>query len=133
MLRCAQEELSVKKRMTEQIHEMDRQYAENMSKMSQNMEKLANSVEEGFSLLKAFMFQPPRSSYQPQSHYHQYYPGSHSSQNPLSFPASSSGSNSCPHSPYGNVGGSLGIEHLQFFSLTEQTVSLLFHYYVVHN
>ena len=101
MLQCAQEELSVKKRMIEQIHQMDRQYAENMSKMSQNIEKLANTVEEGFSLLKAFMFQPPRSLYQPQLRYPQYYPGSHSSQNPPSFSASSSGSNLCPQSPYG--------------------------------
>ena len=52
ILGCAQEELAIKKRLLEEVDKMDHRYAENMEKMSQNMEKLANSIADGFALLK---------------------------------------------------------------------------------
>ena len=52
MLNCAQEELAIKKKLMEQIDKMDCRYADNMEKMSQNMEKLTNSIADGFTLLK---------------------------------------------------------------------------------
>ena len=109
LLSCAQEELAVKKRLVEQIGQMDKQYAENMTRMSQSMEKLSGSIAEGFSLLKTVMLQTAGPSYPPPpSHYHQFYPGPHST---YSFPSSSSyhgsstGSNSCPQSPQYDLGG----------------------------
>ena len=58
MLGCAQEELAIKKRLMEQVDKMDHRYAENMEKMSQNMEKLTNSIADGFALLKQLMTYP---------------------------------------------------------------------------
>ena len=40
ILGCAQEELAIKKRLVDQVDRMDQRYAENMEKMSQNMENL---------------------------------------------------------------------------------------------
>ena len=39
LLERTQEELEVKRRMVEQIHKMDKQYACNMAKVSDNMDK----------------------------------------------------------------------------------------------
>lgn len=44
--------------LVEQIDQMDKQFAQNMAEMSQNMEKLTSSIA-GFSLLKSIMLQPP--------------------------------------------------------------------------
>ena len=57
------EELEVKKRLVEQIDQMDKQCAKSMAKMSQNMEKLTNCVADGFTLLKTFMLPQPGPMY----------------------------------------------------------------------
>ena len=62
MLCCAQEELKIKRRLVEQMDKMDKLYAENMERMSNTMEKLTQSISDGFALLK-----------QPIAH-HQYLP-----------------------------------------------------------
>ena len=106
LVSCAREELEVKKRLVEQIDQMDKQYAKSMAKMSQNMEKLTNCVADGFTLLKTFMLPQPGPMYQGQPHYpQQYYPAAcspRSFENPpsyRSYPGSSSGNSSCPQSP----------------------------------
>ena len=42
----------MKRRFVDRMDEMDKKYAENMDKMSRNMEKLTESIAEGFSLLR---------------------------------------------------------------------------------
>ena len=101
LLSCAQEELEVKKRLVDRMDRMNNQYVENMKQMTQNMEKLTESIAEGFSLLKSFlvMHQP----YQPHPPYHSYnFQGSsHAfSQRMPSYPAQNNYGNSSPHSPY---------------------------------
>ena len=54
LLRCAQEKLEVK-RLVDRMDQMDNQYVENMKQMTQNTEKLTESIAEGFSLLKNFL------------------------------------------------------------------------------
>jgi len=77
LLKCAEEELQVKKRLVDRMGQVDKQYAENMAKMTQNMEKLTESISEGFSLLKTFlMFQQPSSMFPSQGPYPSYVPGS---------------------------------------------------------
>ena len=43
---CAQEELKIKKKL------VDQKYADNMAKMSRYMEKLNESIADGYSLLR---------------------------------------------------------------------------------
>ena len=61
LLGCAQEELKIKRQLVKQMDKMDQRYAENMDKMSRNMEKLTESIADGFALLKQLMMyqQPP--------------------------------------------------------------------------
>ena len=67
ILNHAQEELTIKKRLVEQIDIMDRRYAENVEKMSQNMEKITSSIADGFTFLKQFMmYQQPAPMYHSQ-------------------------------------------------------------------
>ena len=100
LLGCAQEELQIKKRLVEQMDKMDKKYAENMERMSSNMEKLTESISDGFALLKQMMMyqQPPPGMYHPQSSFHPYMQGSpHLYNNRMpSYPSSSS---STPPSP----------------------------------
>ena len=78
MLNCAQEELAMKKRLMEQIDKMDCRYADNMEKMSQNMEKLTNSIADGFTLLKQLVtYQQPIYHSQPYNPYMQGSPSSY--------------------------------------------------------
>lgn len=66
ILGCAQEELAIKRRLVEQVNKMDQKYADTMDKMSQNMEKLTNSIADEFVLLKQMMaYQQPGTMYQP--------------------------------------------------------------------
>lgn len=67
LLNCAQEELAIKKRLLEQVDKMDQRYAENVEKMSQNMERLTNSIADGFMMLQRMMtFQQLAPMYHPQ-------------------------------------------------------------------
>ena len=60
LLECAKEELKVKKRLVEQMCEVDKQYSENMTKLKGNMEKLTNSIADGFSLLRNLLTLQPQ-------------------------------------------------------------------------
>ena len=62
LLACAREELAIKKRLVDQMDSFEKQYSDNMTKLSTNMEKLSNSITEGFSMLK-HLIAPPHPSY----------------------------------------------------------------------
>ena len=67
LLNCAQEELAIKKQLLEQDDKMDQRYAENMDRMSQNIERLTNSIADGSMMLQQIMtFQQPAPMYHPQ-------------------------------------------------------------------
>ena len=51
LLNCAREDLIIKKRIVDQMDKTDKNYTKNKKKSS-NMEKLTNSIADGFSLLK---------------------------------------------------------------------------------
>ena len=90
LLSCAQEELAIKKKLVEQMDTFEKQYSETMTKLSDNMEKLTNSISEGFSLLKHFMIPLLPTPYSYQGH-HQFPPmysqsPSNTSYNGVSFP-----------------------------------------------
>ena len=63
LLTCAQEDLAIKKKLVEQMDTFEKQYSETMTKLSDNVEKLTNSISEGFSILKHFMIPPPPTPY----------------------------------------------------------------------
>ena len=44
---------------------MDKQYGDNMTRLSTNMENLANAISEGFSILHSLNGQQPRYPYPP--------------------------------------------------------------------
>ena len=52
LLDCAREELQIKKRLVEQMDRVDKQHSDTMVKLSNNMEKLTDSIADGFSLLR---------------------------------------------------------------------------------
>ena len=91
ILGCAQEELVIKRWLVEQVDKMDQKYADTMDKMSQNMEKLTNSIADGFVLLKQMMpNQQPGTMYQPQPYrsYIQESPNSFAPRMPPGYPMS---------------------------------------------
>ena len=51
ILGCAQEERAMKKQMLEQMDRMDKRYAANMEKTTENMGKMTSSVADGFAIL----------------------------------------------------------------------------------
>ena len=75
---CAKEDIAVKKRLLDQMDRMDQQYSDNMSKLSSTMDRLTDSIADGFSLLRGLllpqqsvfppqqpMYRPPQPIYQP--------------------------------------------------------------------
>lgn len=58
LLNIAQEDMEIKKRIITKIEDMDKQQAENMKKMTLNMEQLTGSIVEGFAMLRQVMLQP---------------------------------------------------------------------------
>ena len=52
---CTNEELELKKRFVEQLDWMDKQHTENITKCSDNMDKLTNCISNGFGLLKQLL------------------------------------------------------------------------------
>ena len=78
---CAKEELELKKHLVEQLDQMDKQHTENVTKFSDNMDKLTNCISDGFGLLKQLL-QPQMYSQQPM--YHQ--PMMYNSQPPPMYP-----------------------------------------------
>ena len=70
LLSCAKEELAIKKRLVDQMEKFDTQYSAHISKLSDNLEKLSNTIGEGFSLLKHLVVpQQPPYQYHPRSVY----------------------------------------------------------------
>lgn len=56
----------MKKRFVEHMEKMDKQYTDNMTLLSGNMEKLTNSIADGFSLLRGMLVpQHPQPMYSP--------------------------------------------------------------------
>ena len=94
LLGCAQEELKIKRQLVKQMDKMDQRYAENMDKMSRSMEKLTESIADGFALLKQLMMyqQPPPGVYPQPPAFNPYIQGSaHPYSNRMrSYPSSSS-------------------------------------------
>ena len=63
LLDCAKQDIEIKKRIIDQMDKMDKEYCENMKSLSANMDKLTNSIADGFSLLRNLMMpqqQPPQ-------------------------------------------------------------------------
>ena len=63
LLDCAQEDIKIKRRLVEQMDNMDKQYAESVQSISKNVEKLTESISEGFSFLRMMFVTPPPSMY----------------------------------------------------------------------
>ena len=61
----------MKKCLVEQVDKMNERFADNMDRMTKNMDKLTDSIADGFSLLRTMMCQPPNAMY------HQPYPSSY--------------------------------------------------------
>lgn len=88
LLNCAQEELKIKKQLLERMESTDREYSNNMSKLTSNIEKLTNSISDGFALLRQVMIQPSHAGpahYLPQTQASSYPTYSHV--NPTQMPA----------------------------------------------
>jgi hypothetical protein len=70
LLDCAREELQIKKRLIEHMDKVDEQHSCSMVKLSNNMEKLTDSIADGFSLLRnLFAPQPQTQPMYPPYHY----------------------------------------------------------------
>ena len=75
LLACALQELALKKKMVQQMDNFEKQYCETMTKISSNMDKIANSISDGFSVLRNLMTHPqPPNPYYHQSHHQYHYP-----------------------------------------------------------
>ena len=59
LLHCAKEELEMKKKCVEQMDRMEQKHNDNMASLSSNLEKLTNSITEGFSLLRNILAPQP--------------------------------------------------------------------------
>ena len=70
LLGCAQEELKIKRQLVERMDKMDQKYAESIERMSNNVEKLTESIADGFELLKQLMCPQP-SGPPPHVYHHQ--------------------------------------------------------------
>jgi hypothetical protein len=63
LLDCAQEDINIKRRLVEQMDVMDKQYAESVQSMTRNMEKLTESISEGFSFMRMMLMTQRPSMY----------------------------------------------------------------------
>ena len=63
LLHCAQEELLMKRRLVDRMEQMDKVYSENLIGVSKNMEKLANSISQGFAMLNSLIGQQTQYPY----------------------------------------------------------------------
>ena len=53
---CAKEDVQLKKKLIDQMEQMDRLYNGHMKKLSANMEKLTSLITTGFSLLQGLLY-----------------------------------------------------------------------------
>ena len=65
LLCCAQEELVMKRRLVDRMEQMDKVYSENLKGVPKNMEKLANSISQGFVMLNSLIGQQTQCRYPP--------------------------------------------------------------------
>ena len=65
LLDCAKEDMKIKKQLIDRMEHMDKQYMETMTRLSSNMEKIVNSIANGFSLLKNTLYSAPNGMYSP--------------------------------------------------------------------
>ena len=65
VLACAKEDLAVKKRLVEQMDKFDKKYSESMQILTSNMEKIGNSIAEGFNVLNNLIGPQPPYPYPP--------------------------------------------------------------------
>ena len=65
LAQSAKDDIEVKRRLLETMEQMDKQYTENMSKLSTNMDRLTDSIADGFSLLRSLLVTQP-TMFQPQ-------------------------------------------------------------------
>lgn len=66
----AQEGLKIKKQILEQIEATNKVLTDNMTRLTSSIEKLANAVAEGFSMMRQMMVHPPYFSPPPYSYGH---------------------------------------------------------------
>ena len=59
LLTCAKEDISITKKLVDQMDQMDKLHNEHMQKLSNNMEKLTSLITTGFSLLQGLLYPPP--------------------------------------------------------------------------
>ena len=88
LLFCAKEELGIKRKLAGRMDHMDKEFNENMTRLSTNMEKLINSISEGFTMLHALIGQQSRFRYSPLSPHPQLGYPFHPVMLPTSSPAS---------------------------------------------
>ena len=101
LLDCAKQDIEIKKRIIDQIDKMDKEYCDNMKSLLANMDKLTNSIADGFSLLRNLMTpqqQPPQHHQQN----HQFYLTHHHQQQQQLMPYNfSSYTPQAPSTPWG--------------------------------
>ena len=70
LLDCAREDLQVKKKLVDQMEKLDKQHTENLTKLTGNMEKLTNSIADGFALLRSVLAPPQTQPMYPRTNHH---------------------------------------------------------------
>ena len=90
LLECAQQDLAMKKHLVEQADKVNEKFVANMEHMSKTMDKLTDSIADGFSMLRMMMCQQPTAMYPPPMYpsASPYTPGSSYSSRMPSFPQS---------------------------------------------
>ncbi len=71
ILSCAKEELAIKRKLVDQMESFESNYSENMSRISNNMEKLTSTISEGLTMLQHLVVAPASIAQYP---YHHQYP-----------------------------------------------------------
>ena len=100
VLACAKEDLAVKKRLVEQMDKFDKEYSESMQILTSNMEKIGNSIAEGFNVLKHLIGPQPSYPYPPPIYNpHQPHPNTFDMNMSFTRPYESPSTSPSPHPP----------------------------------
>ncbi|XP_062381081.1 uncharacterized protein LOC134069200 [Sardina pilchardus] len=59
----AREELQLKRQVMQRMEETEKEFSDNMSRLTGSVERLTNSIAEGFAMMRQSMFQQPPSHY----------------------------------------------------------------------
>lgn len=98
LLSCAQEELKIKRSLLEKMERVDKEYTDNLTKLTTSMEQMTKSISDGFAMLHTLIGQSGPVYPHPQLHptypYHVQHAAFHSS-----TPSSSQGPPSTPYVP----------------------------------